>query len=98
MERVCYRCGARVGTAERIGRRDACLQCGSDLHCCRNCAFHDRAYNNACRETQAERQVDKEAGNFCEYFAFRTAVAPAAGAGARPDPKARLEALFQKRK
>ena len=38
------------------------------MHCCRNCRFYDPAYHNQCREPQAERQVDKERGNFCEYF------------------------------
>ncbi len=98
MKRVCYRCGTPVATVERIGRRDTCWQCGSDLHCCRNCAFHDPAYHNQCQETQAERQVDKEAGNFCEFFAFRTGARPAAGSGAGGGAKARLEALFRKPK
>jgi hypothetical protein len=70
MSRACHRCGRRIGAGERVGRRDACLGCGSDLHCCRNCGFYDARYHNQCRETQAERQVDKEVGNFCDYFSF----------------------------
>ena len=95
MERVCHRCGHDIGRVERVGRRDACLHCGTDLHCCLNCAFYDRASHNQCREPQAERQVDKEAGNFCDYFSFRTG----GRAGApRTDARSKLDALFAKRK
>ena len=90
MPRLCHRCGRDIGAVERVGRRDACLGCGSDLHCCRNCRFFDAAYHNQCREPQAERQVDKECGNFCDYFSF----ADAAPAGASGGGRAALEALF----
>jgi len=91
MTRACYRCGREVGAVERVGRRDACLGCGSDLHCCRNCEFFDAAYHNQCREPQAERQVEKEAGNFCEYFSFTLAQAPAEATG---HARAQLQKLF----
>jgi hypothetical protein len=96
VSRVCYHCGRDVGTVERVGRRDACLACGRDLHCCRNCRFHDPAFNNQCREPQAERQVDKEAGNFCDYFGFAEAARPAATAAL--SGRAALDALFATRK
>jgi hypothetical protein len=92
MSRVCHRCGRAVGAIERVGRRDTCLGCGSDLHSCLNCGFYDPAYHNQCRETQAERQVDKERGNFCEYFSFAARspdAAPAVNAA-----RAKLEGLF----
>jgi hypothetical protein len=96
MERTCHHCGRDIGRVERVGRRDACLHCGWDLHCCLNCEFHDPAYHNQCREPQAERQVDKEAGNFCECFSFRSGgvkrVAPATEA------RGKLEALFGRKK
>ena len=87
---TCHRCGGRIEVAERIGRRDACPQCGSDLHCCRHCRFYAPGHHNDCLETQAERQVDKEAGNFCEYFA----PAEAQSAEKRNDSRAALDALF----
>lgn len=80
---------------ERIGRRDACLHCGADLHCCLNCRFYEPHAHNQCREPQAERQVDKTVGNFCEYFSAgegRPAQAPKADTA-----RARLEALFKKK-
>ncbi len=94
--RVCHRCGTAIGAVERVGRRDTCLQCGSDLHCCRNCRFYVPGHHNDCLETQAERQVDKQAGNFCEYFSFRTGRAGAAVPVA--DARAKLDALFAKKK
>jgi hypothetical protein len=97
MERVCHRCGHDIGSVERIGRRDTCLHCGTDLHCCLNCGFYDPAYNNQCREPQAERQVDKQVGNFCEYFTFRIGGRPAAGATAKDAARTRLDALFGKK-
>ena len=64
------------------------------MRCCRNCAHHDEAYHNQCRETQAERQVDKERGNFCDYFrlADGTSGSVAPKASARQD----LDSLFRK--
>ncbi len=96
MERVCHHCGHQLGSVERVGRRDACLDCGWDLHCCLNCAFHEPTAHNQCREPQAERQVDKQVGNFCEYFSFR--IGPR-GKPAKDDvARTRLEALFAKKK
>ena len=95
--RLCHRCQADIGQLERVGRRDTCLKCGADLHCCRNCRFYAPGHHNDCFETQAERQVDKSAGNFCEFFSFRAG----STGDSRPvgsDPRGKLEALFAKRK
>jgi hypothetical protein len=97
-ERVCQRCGKDIGRVERVGRRDTCLHCGADLHCCLNCMFYDPAFNNHCREPQAERQVDKQAGNFCDYFSFRRGPRRAAAHTQKEGARARLDALFSKRK
>jgi hypothetical protein len=94
VNRFCHRCGRAIETVERVGRRDTCLHCHSDLHCCLNCGFYDPALHNQCREPHAERQVDKHAGNFCDYFSFR---AGGRGTPAGPgDARARLDALFRK--
>lgn len=63
---------------------------------CRNCAYFAPGSHNDCREPAAERVVDKERANFCEYFMLDTARA-ATGRGERSaDPRAALEALFRK--
>jgi len=93
----CHRCEAEIPPVDRVGRRDACLKCGSDLHCCLNCCFRDPAYHNECRETQAERQVDKGAGNFCEYFSLPSGPQGQARSTGTPDARAQLDALFAKK-
>lgn len=95
----CWKCGNRIDTLERLGFRADCPKCAWPLHVCRNCTFYDPAYNNQCREPMAERVVDKERANFCDYFA------PAGSGGAASDKAAperaareRLEALFKKKR
>ena len=95
-ERVyhCRACAAELALAHPPGRRDTCPGCGVDLRCCLNCALYDPGYANACREPNAERVVEKDRGNFCEYFALRE---EAAGRAAPVEgTRARLEALFKK--
>jgi hypothetical protein len=93
----CYRCDHDPGVIERVGRRDACLSCGADLHCCRNCELYDPSFHNQCRETQAERQVDKERSNFCDYFQLRRQASAGRQAARTENARASLEALFRKR-
>jgi len=64
----CFFCGREIEFGERVSFREMCPGCGRAQHACRNCGFHDPAYNNQCREPMAERVVDKERANFCEYF------------------------------
>jgi hypothetical protein len=92
----CWHCARKIEVVagERIGFRDECPQCSRPLHSCRNCGHYDTAYNNSCREQMAERVVDKERFNFCEYFVpSDAAVKPAAKTGAQD----KLEALFKKK-
>ncbi|MCP4680737.1 MAG: hypothetical protein GY864_00205 [Desulfobacterales bacterium] len=65
----CVFCGKRVDIGDKIGRNDTCQHCGMDLRCCKQCRFHDPGAYNDCREVMAERIVDKERANFCDYFA-----------------------------
>jgi hypothetical protein len=69
--RTCYRCGGEIPTTQRVLRDEECPHCAQDLHCCRNCRFHDPAVSNQCAEPQADYVVDKERANFCEFFAFQ---------------------------
>ena len=92
---ACWRCGTAIDARTGVGRRAACLSCGSDLRCCRNCRFYDPTMNNECREPQAERQVDKERGNFCDWFSLGGGRAAADDKAAAA--RARLDALFGKK-
>jgi hypothetical protein len=94
----CNFCGREVEVCERVGFRDECPQCDRPLHTCRNCGFHDPAYNNACREPMAERVVDKERANFCEYFTpARPGARPGVGLAAKASVQDKLEELFKKK-
>jgi hypothetical protein len=90
----CWKCGQTVDTKERIGFRDHCPKCDRPLHTCVNCDFYDPGYNNQCREPMAERVVDKERFNFCEYFV--PSRKPHA-ANRNPAAKDQLESLFKKK-
>jgi hypothetical protein len=69
--------------------------CGADVRVCRNCAFFAPGAHGDCREPSAERVVDKERANFCEYFAFGAAATPA-GEERSGAARADLDALFRK--
>ncbi len=97
LERVCHHCGHSIGPIARVGRRDVCLRCHADLHCCLNCTFYDPRRDNQCREPQAERQVEKQAGNFCEYFSFRQGRLGRAEPVATERARQRLAGLFTKK-
>jgi hypothetical protein len=99
----CAVCGSDLEPCERIGRADVCARCGADLHACRQCRFYDAAVYNECREPQAERVVDKERANFCDFFApagrggRRTGVPGAGRAGEPGSARTKLEDLFRKK-
>lgn len=91
----CANCGATLPPPP-WNRRDTCPGCGSDLHACVRCSFFAPGHYNNCREPQAERVLDPDKANFCDYF--RPAEAgEAAGTDPRAEAKARLDALFRKR-
>jgi len=92
----CYHCQREIDSKDHIGRRDLCPDCGANLHCCLNCVFYDTRYANACREPQADPVLEKEAGNFCEFFTFSEDQARQSPASA-PNARVRLETLFKKK-
>ncbi len=69
----CYKCGTEVEVLQggAVSRRDECSKCKADLHCCRNCKFYDLTAYNECREPEAERVVEKDKPNYCDYFEFK---------------------------
>ncbi len=91
----CWHCSSSL-TALDYGRADTCRKCGRDTKTCRACEFYDRSSNNECRESQAERVVEKERSNFCDYFKPKSGIGDA-NAKAREDMKAAAEALFKKK-
>ncbi|HBG47017.1 MAG TPA: hypothetical protein DDW94_08520 [Deltaproteobacteria bacterium] len=88
---ICFHC-RKVLDAGKPGRADACPACGSDVKVCLNCRFHDRSAYNDCREPSAERVIDKERSNFCEYFEH---LEGAMSTTAPEDPLKELKRLFR---
>lgn len=92
----CFKCGKVLSDTFKVmvSRSDSCPHCMSDIRCCKNCQFYDPKAYNECRESSADRIVEKEKANFCDYYKF--------GAGGndaekqRQDALAKAAALFKK--
>jgi hypothetical protein len=89
----CHACGAERDFDDPVGRSARCEKCGSDLRCCRNCRFYDESAYNECSETSAERVLEKDRANFCDWYSPGSA---AAAAAAKNDGLSDLEKLFRK--
>lgn len=77
----------------KVGFRDECDKCGTDLHACKCCRFYDPGAYNECRESSADIVREKERANYCDYFE----PAGALTTGNKPeDLLAAAEALFKK--
>lgn len=92
---TCYRCASGLPRDESVGRGAICPSCGAEVRVCRNCAFYTAGAHNDCREPGAERVVEKERANFCEFFqlAVGRSGAPSCETGRTRDA---LDALFRK--
>ncbi len=68
----CYFCHKSIPVlgAFKVTRTEDCPYCSKSLHCCRMCKFYDPKVYNECVEVNAERIVDKEKANFCDYFSL----------------------------
>jgi len=98
MPYYCFKCQneVQISSATQVGRREQCPACRVDLHVCKNCRHYDPAAYNECREVQAERVLDKENANFCDYFVYRQGRGVLKAGGDKQQVKAKLEALFKK--
>jgi hypothetical protein len=92
----CYKCKKELHIDKIVGRKDACPFCGSDLRCCRNCRHFDQRLYNQCRESQADRVLDKERSNFCDYFSFIKSRSDMKKKEGEETTRDKLEALFKK--
>ena len=91
----CAFCHKEIEFEDKVSRCDTCPHCGYDLHCCLQCKFYDPGAYNECKEVMAERVVDKDRSNFCDYFALRGTEGSQFGRKAMA--KQALEDLFQKK-
>jgi len=92
----CFSCQAtiEIPSGGRVGFRDDCSSCHSDLHVCRNCAHHDPGAHNECRESNAEWVSDRERANRCDYFVWNDR--PGERTDDRGQTLADLDALFKR--
>ena len=98
MSLVCRTCGREWPTRE-VPFSAECEACGTELHACVQCDFHEPGLHNDCRETIAEPVREVERANRCELF--RPAAGPPRAKGKdAPDraseAKKKLEDLFRK--
>lgn len=90
----CWNCNSEI-PENQFHRQDTCSKCRRDTHACKNCIHYDISFNNSCKEAQAERVVDKEKSNFCDYF--QPSQKGASQVSASKDAlKTAAEALFKK--
>jgi len=68
--RRCFSCDHAIDSSGLPARGDTCVSCDADVKVCLNCAFFDDSAYNECHETEAERVVEKDRSNFCEFFNF----------------------------
>jgi len=67
---VCYSCNKALehDIGEKVFRNEECPHCQAYIRCCRMCKFYDTSSYNECKEPVAERILEKEKPNFCEFF------------------------------
>src|SRR3954468_5966558 len=96
LNRHCHKCGEPGALAGQPGRGEVCMKCRADLRICLNCLHYDARVAHQCRERRAEPVLEKDVGNFCEYFDFASRKW---NGGAEGDPREaaareRLKKLF----
>lgn len=94
MNIICSSCRKSIPTTDKIGRAETCPHCTADLHVCKQCLFYDALSYNECRESQAERVLDKAKANFCDYFSVNKN--PRQQESRADEAKRKLEDLFKK--
>lgn len=90
---ICYKCGESLSVPEPISRKEECPKCRSDVRVCANCEFYDPKVYNECRESQADRILEKERSNLCDFFKLKSSSTSVQSD--RERLKAQAEALFK---
>lgn len=69
----CFSCHKELDLAPgaKIMRSEECPHCYASIHSCKMCQFYDQTAYNECREPSADRIVEKENSNFCDYFILK---------------------------
>jgi hypothetical protein len=66
----CHKCQTVLEflAGSKVLRHEECHKCGAAIHCCKMCKYYDPSAYNECRESVADRVVDKEKANYCDFF------------------------------
>jgi len=74
MDIRCYKCQTTLDltVSSKVSRQEECPKCFSNIHCCKMCFFYEPKSYNECKEPVAQRIIDKEKNNFCEFFKLTT--------------------------
>lgn len=70
---VCYACHKELSieVTAKIAKNEECDYCYANIHSCRMCEYYNPTAYNECREPNAERILEKEKANFCEYYVLK---------------------------
>ncbi len=90
----CWNCGAELISSD-YGRENNCLKCGKPTRVCRNCRWYAPGRANECEEPVAERVMEKERPNFCDFFEPTEAVGEGGTASSAPDLLKSAEDFFK---
>ncbi len=93
----CFSCSSSLDKLllVTIGRGETCEKCSSDVRCCYNCIHFDQNSYNSCAEPQAERVLDKDRSNFCDYFKLGENTYSKSGSGSKEDDLKKLDDIFK---
>lgn len=69
----CFSCHKTLSleAGQKVSKNEECEYCYASIHSCRMCNFYDASAYNQCREPSAERIVEKEKANYCDYFVLQ---------------------------
>lgn len=97
MKIKCSECKSEIEIHDKIGFRQDCPNCGHDLHSCIQCQHYDPKVYNECKETMADRVLEKSKANYCEFFIAAQDSQKLDAANPQADLLAQAEALFKKK-
>ena len=74
MQVKCFSCLKLIelDNYQAIARSEECPHCYASVRSCKMCEFYDQKAYNECREPAADRLVEKEKSNFCDYYKLDT--------------------------
>ena len=95
----CFSCSKKLDLnhGQKIVKNEECPYCYASLHSCRMCHYYEPQAYNQCREPNAERIVEKEKANYCDFYLVKTETGKASQNKSKSDLLAQAEALFKKK-